>query len=248
MSAILVVMAVGLFALAVASGMLGLGVAFAAVPFLGFFLDDLVHQVQPLSLLLNGVTAIFAAWGFARSGLVSWRPALMLTAVTATVAPLGALLAQYTPQTWIWLVYFAAVTYLAWRLFQPSPAADKDRKPNVNAALLLAVPIAVLAGLLGVGPGFLLMPALILVGFEPKSAAGITAVAVTAPSFTALIPHLSTAQLDVGVAATLVVVGAAGAFLGARLTSRFITGPQLKRMFGILIVVMTGIKIVTLLA
>ncbi len=104
MGAFLVVMALGLFLLAVASGMLGLGVAFAAVPFLGFFLDDLVHQVQPLSLLLNGVTAIFAAWGFARSGLVSWRPALMLTAVTATVAPLGALLAQYTPQTWIWLV------------------------------------------------------------------------------------------------------------------------------------------------
>lgn len=85
----LVVVAVGLLALSVASGMLGLGVAFAAVPFLGFFMGDLVHEVQPLSLVLNGVTAIFAAVGFARSGLVAWRPALMLTAVTAAGAPLG---------------------------------------------------------------------------------------------------------------------------------------------------------------
>jgi uncharacterized protein len=38
---------VGLFVLAVLSGMLGLGVAFAAVPFLSLFLPDLVHQVQP---------------------------------------------------------------------------------------------------------------------------------------------------------------------------------------------------------
>lgn len=41
----------GLFVLALISGMLGLGVAFAAVPFLGFFFEDLVHQVQPISLL-----------------------------------------------------------------------------------------------------------------------------------------------------------------------------------------------------
>ena len=37
------VMAIGLFVLSVASGMLGLGVAFSAVPFLGFFMADLVH-------------------------------------------------------------------------------------------------------------------------------------------------------------------------------------------------------------
>ena len=41
----------GLFVLALISGMLGLGVAFAAVPFLSFFFEDLVHQVQPISLL-----------------------------------------------------------------------------------------------------------------------------------------------------------------------------------------------------
>ena len=86
---LVLVMTTGLFALSVASGMLGLGVAFAAVPFLGFFLPDLVHQVQPLSLFLNGVTAMFAAAGFARSNLVAWRPALLLTAVASFCAPVG---------------------------------------------------------------------------------------------------------------------------------------------------------------
>ena len=43
------VMTIGLAALSVASGMLGLGVAFAAVPFLGLFLHDSFHEVQPLS-------------------------------------------------------------------------------------------------------------------------------------------------------------------------------------------------------
>jgi len=249
MTALVIVIAGGLFALSVASGMLGLGVAFAAVPFLGFFLPDLVHQVQPLSLFLNGVTALFAAFGFARSGLVSWRPAILLTAVTATVAPLGSWLAQYTAQGWLWGLYLLAVGYLAWQMFhQTKHEADASAVPDLRLALLLAVPISVLAGMLGVGPGFLLMPVLILVGYEPKNAAGINAVAVTLPSFTALIPHISTAQVDLGLAAVLIVVGAAGSFLGARLTSRFVSGPLLKRIFGVLIVVMTAVKVATLLA
>ena len=67
--------------------MLGLGVAFAATRFLSLFMTDLVNELQPLSLLLNGVTAAFAAWGFANSGLIDWRKALTLAAVTTVFAP-----------------------------------------------------------------------------------------------------------------------------------------------------------------
>jgi len=65
-----IIMVMGLGILAVVSGMLGLGVVFAAVPFLSLFLPDIVNMVQPLTLLLNGFTALFATLGFARSGLV----------------------------------------------------------------------------------------------------------------------------------------------------------------------------------
>lgn len=90
-----VIIAVGLAVLSIASGMLGLGVAFAAVPFLGFFMTDLVHEVQPLSLFLNGITALFSLFGFARSGLVMWKPAILLAVVTTLTAPFGAWLAQH---------------------------------------------------------------------------------------------------------------------------------------------------------
>lgn len=242
------VMAIGLFVLSVASGMLGLGVAFAAVPFLGFFMADLVHQVQPLSLILNGVTALFSLFGFAKSGLVAWRPAILLAIVTTVVAPLGAWLAQIVDARWLWAFYFIAVAFLAWRMFLPDkPGAATVAEPNLKLALLLAVPISVAAGMLGVGPGFLLLPTLILVGYEPKHAAGINALAVTPPSFSALIPHLATARVDLGLAAILVVVGAVGSFLGARITSLYVPGKRLKQGFGVLIVVMTAYKLFQIL-
>ncbi|MFN6961206.1 MAG: sulfite exporter TauE/SafE family protein, partial [Rhodocyclaceae bacterium] len=202
-------MAAGLAVLSVASGMLGLGVAFAAVPFLGLFLHDLVHEVQPLSLVLNGITALFSLFGFAKSGLVDWRPAILLAIVTIVAAPLGAWFAQHVDARWLWAFYFVAVAFLAWRMFQPDKpaAANAEAHPNLGLALILAVPISVAAGMLGVGPGFLLLPTLILLKYEPKHAAAINALAVTPPSFSALIPHLATARIDLTLAAILVVVG-----------------------------------------
>ncbi len=257
-----VVMAAGLLLLAVASGMLGLGVAFAAVPFLGLFLHDLVHEVQPLSLFLNGITALFALLGFARSGLVQWRPAILLAIVTTVSAPLGGYLALIVSPSYLWTFYFLAVAYLAYRMFLPDkpgpvaapsgggngdPEAGATGAANLTVALLLAVPIAVAAGMLGVGPGFLLLPTLILVGYESKHAAAINALAVTPPSFSALLPHLATAQVDLQLAMALVLVGAGGSFLGARITSLYIPGKRLKQFFGVLIVVLTAYKLVQIL-
>lgn len=236
---------IGLFILATISGMLGLGVAFAAVPFLGLFLPDLVHQVQPLSLLLNGITALFSVFGFAKSGYVEWKRAIILAVVTTLFAPVGAYAAQVIDQKLIWFVYFCSVIFLAYRLFKP--VRGRAENENFRLALILAAPISVLSGFLGVGPGFLLMPTLILVGFAPKKAAGMNAFAVTPPSFSALMPHLQTAQWDAGLTVPLLLAGAIGSFLGARITSLYVPSGKIKQAFGVLIVVVTLYKLYSLI-
>jgi uncharacterized membrane protein YfcA len=228
------------------SGMLGLGVAFAAIPFLGLFMEDLVHQVQPLSLLLNGVTALLSAIGFAKSRLVDWRKAILLAIITTVSAPAGAVLAHYIPQTIIWFIYFLAVVFLAYRLFKPIRPKEKAQE-NFKLAAILAIPISVLSGLLGVGPGFLLVPTLILCGFDPKRAAGINAFAVCPPSFSALIPHLNTAKWDFNLTMILVGVGAIFSYLGARATSLYVPSGRIKQIFALLIVIVTAYKVATMI-
>ncbi len=240
-----IIIAIGLAILSFISGMLGLGVAFAAIPFLGLFLPDLVHQVQPLSLLLNGVTALLSTFGFARSGFVDWKKAIPLAAITTASAPVGAFIVQFIEQKVVWIIYFAAVVYLAYQLFRPIKASVKQE--NFKLAAILAIPISIMSGFLGVGPGFLLLPTLILVGFEPKKAAGINAFAVCPPSFSALIPHLSTASWNLPLTGLLVVVGALFSFAGARITSLFLPSKRLKQLFAVLILVVTAYKIYTLL-
>lgn len=202
-----------------------------------------------MSLILNGVTALFSLFGFAKSGLVAWQPAILLALVTTVSAPFGAWLAPHVDARFLWAFYFAAVAFLAWRMFLPDKPGDAvAMEPNLKLALLLAVPISVAAGMLGVGPGFLLLPTLILVRFEPKRAAAINALAVCPPSFSALIPHIKTAQVDLQLGALLLVVGAVGSFLGARITSLYVPGKRLKQAFGVLIVVMTAYKLFQMLS
>jgi uncharacterized membrane protein YfcA len=133
---------------------------------------------------------------------------------------------------------------MAYRLFRP--VKERPGEEHFNAALILAVPISILSGFLGVGPGFLLIPTLILVGFNAKKAAGINAFAVCPPSFSSLIPHIGTARWDMDLALPLLAAGAVGSFLGARLTSLYVPSGRLKQIFGVLIVVMTAYKIYTM--
>lgn len=239
------VIVLGMLLLSFISGMLGLGVAFAAIPFLGLFFSDLVYQIQPLSLLLNGLTASFSAAGFARSKLIDWPKALTLSLITAVSAPIGSYLARLIPQLYLWAIYVGAVSFLAYRLFRPVQSGHTN--PNMTLAYGLAIPISILSGLLGVGPGFLLMPTLILVGLDSKRAAAVNAVAVIPPSFSALIPRLNGAQWSLELTIPLLIVGAVGSFLGARVTSLYVPSHRLRQIFAVMIVLVTLYKVYTLL-
>jgi hypothetical protein len=87
----------------------------------------------------------------------------------------------------------------------------------------------------------------VLVGVEVKHAAAMNAIAVTPPSFTALIPHLSTAVWDPTLTVALLVAGVAGSFAGARITSLYVPAGWVKQLFAVLIVVVTAYKVVTIL-
>lgn len=257
--------AVGLFILAAISGMVGLGVAFAAVPFLSLFLDDLVNQVQPLTLLLNGATALFAAIGFARAGYVeNWTHAGIFALVATLSAPVGSYIARFLPQSVLWTLFCLCVVVLLFLLFrspaqpdagqdglgQNAPgqkdASDAENK-NLRIGLIVVAGSTILAAMLGMGPGFLLVPALIGLGFRTKNAAAVNAVAATPASFSALAPRLSALQqLDLTMTVSLVIVGAIGAFLGAQIASRYISEKWLKLIFATVVVVMTGYKLTTL--
>jgi uncharacterized membrane protein YfcA len=237
---------VALFSLSIVTGMLGIGVAIAAVPVLSLGLDELINQVHPLSLLLNGVTAMFSAIAFSRAKLIRWRPAAALAIVATASAPLGALAARVVPESLVWTVYFAAVAFLCYRMLATQP--DTPARLNLRAILILAVPAAFVSGFAGVGAGFLLVPLMIHFGFGIRQAAAINAVAVTPSSFAAALPHLGHMDLPFGFVVALCGAGALGSMIGGALASSKVSPTILRRVFVITILGTAGARAVRMLA
>ena len=241
-----------LFVLSFISGMLGLGVAFVSTPVLGMFGFDLKHVIMPWSLLLNGLTAISSAVAFARSKMVDWRTAVPLLLITTLVAPLGVLILRFVPTNAVWWIYVAVLLFLAYRMAFASKQNDAQETEitghtRVKGGLLSAV-IGVFAGFLGVGPGFLLMPTLVMLGYTARIAAATNSVIVTLPSFSAFIAHLGNARFDWVMVGMTSVTAVVGAYYGSRFTARRVKSQTLTRIFAVALVLLAIQRVVILLS
>ncbi len=237
-----VVISLVLFALSFLAGMLGLGVAFVATPVLGMFGYELKHVIMPWSLWLNGLTAISGAIAFARQRMVDWRTAIPLLILTTLVAPLGVWLLQFVPTTVVWWIYVGVLGFLAVRMAFP-PKMDDSQTTTITdgtraRAGLLSTVIGVFAGFLGVGPGFLLMPTLVLLGYTARLAAATNSVIVTLPSFSAFLTHLPDAQFDWLMLVLTSIASVIGAQLGARYMAKRVKSLTLSRIFALALILL----------
>ncbi len=98
--------------------------------------------------------------------------------------------------------------------------------------------VGVLTGLLGVGGGFLIVPALVmLVGLPMSTAVGTSLLVIALNSLAGLLGHLTGAILDVGLIVTFVAAGLVGTFVGARLAHR-LPPDRLRVAFAVFVIVL----------
>lgn len=233
-----------LFALSFVAGMMGLGVAFIATPVLGLFGFELKHVIMPWSLWLNGVTAISGAIAFARAKMVDWRTAIPLLIITTLVAPVGVWLLQFVPTNAVWWIYVCVLLFLSYRMAFP-PKMDDSKAPVISDATrvksgIASAAIGVFAGFLGVGPGFLMMPTLVLLGYTARLAAATNSAIVTLPSFSAFASHLAEARFDWLMLALTSLTAILGAQWGARFMARRVKSLTLSRLFALALVLLAA--------
>ena len=183
--------------------------------------------------------------------MVDCRTALPLLAITTLVAPLGVWILRFCPTNIVWWIYVGVLLFLAYRMAfalkgddsQESTITDRTR---VKGSLLSAA-VGVFAGFLGVGPGFLLMPTLVMLGYTARIAAATNSLIVTLPSFSAFIAHLGDAQFDWVMVGMTSVTAVVGAYYGGIFTARRVKSRTLTRIFAVALVLLAIQRIAILL-
>ena len=233
----------GALAIGLSLGLLGSGGSILTVPVLHY----LVGQPEKLaiggSLLVVGLIAVAAAVPYAFSRQVDWRNVAWFGLPGMAGAWLGATLARWVPGP-VQLGLFALVMLVAaWRMLRGGVVQRPDHEPRRLAVVAGGIGVGALSGLVGVGGGFLIVPALVLLAGVPMASAVGTSLAVIAlNSFTGFLKYLGVLQqqsleLDWRVLLTVAGIGVIGSFAGHRLGRRL---PQatLRRLFGVFLVVM----------
>lgn len=163
-------------------GLTGAGGGIFAVPALVFGLGMDIRSAAPVALLAVGSAAALGALQGLRQGLVRYKAAVLLAAAGAITAPFGIRLAHWLPSQWLNLTFVAAMVVVAYRMFMSSRNAQNDGDLSMARAGVCKVSretgrfiwtprmvttlgsIGALSGLftgmLGVGGGFIIVPAL----------------------------------------------------------------------------------------
>jgi uncharacterized membrane protein YfcA len=225
--------------------MLGLGGAMVYNPLMLWFGYDFKSVVVPAGLLLNGLTAASAAWVYYRRGMIDFGAGLPLVVASAVGAPLGALLTQVVPTNVLLWLFAATVLLAGGRMIIVSgsvePLAVRGSPwQRVILGSSLGLGIGAIAGLLGIGGGFLIVPLLIWIGYPTKTAAATSAFTVIFSSVTGFLGHLAVGHFDwlLMVPAALAVI--LGSQLGARFMHARMQPRQLKQLFGVVLLFVAG--------
>ncbi|MBV5242278.1 MULTISPECIES: sulfite exporter TauE/SafE family protein [Mycolicibacterium] len=228
----------------IALGLLGGGGSILTVPLLAYVAGMDAKQAIATSLLVVGVTSAIGAVSHARAGRVQWRTGLIFGAAGMAGAYAGGLLARFIPGT-VLLIGFAlmmiatAVAMLRGRKnVQATEGSHRLPVPKILAEGLL---VGLVTGLVGAGGGFLVVPALALLGGLPMPVAvGTSLIVIAMKSFAGLGGYLSSVQIDWSLALAVTAAAVVGALLGARLTS-MVNPDSLRKAFGWFVLAMSSV-------
>jgi hypothetical protein len=223
----------------VSLGLLGGGGSILAVPILVYVLGVEAHAAIAVSLVLVGLTAWAAALQHHRLRMVDWKGGFLFAACGAPVSLLGAYFSKRLPGAWLMLL-FGALMLVAGVAMYRRRLSDSGEKRKRNLAVLAACGAGVgfLTGFLGVGGGFLIVPALVLfLGEQMKPAIGTSLFVIGANCAIALWGHRSALFMNWNVMLPLGGAALAGTFAGVAASHHFNAG-QLRKAFAVLIVLL----------
>ncbi|PGH45266.1 hypothetical protein COO58_13145 [Micromonospora sp. WMMA1996] len=241
MSAALVLTVAGAVLIGVSLGLLGGGGSILAVPLLVYVADLPPKEAIATSLLVVGATSAVGVLPHARAHRVRWRTGLIFGLAGMTGAYAGGRLAEFIPASVLLTAFALMMLATAAAMIRGRRSAEGRPTPHelpVLRVVLDGVVVGLVTGLVGAGGGFLVVPALALLGGLPMPVAvGTSLVVIAMKSFAGLGGYLSSVQINWGLAAAVTAAAIVGSLLGGRLAGR-IPADVLRTSFGWFVVVM----------
>jgi uncharacterized membrane protein YfcA len=234
----------GAMAIGVSLGLLGSGGSILTVPVLVYLVGQDEKLAIAGSLAIVGSIALAASLPYLKKKQIDWRIVVLFGIPGMVGTYMGAWLATWVSGL-VQLALFAVVMLIAsWQMLKPASMDDRPHEPRkVWKIGLDGLLVGVLTGLVGVGGGFLIVPALVLLGgLSMHRAVATSLIIIALKSFTGFWKYLDVLDqqglvLDWNVIAVVTALGVVGSFAGSRIAG-LVDQEKLKKVFGLFLIIM----------
>lgn len=228
-------------------GLLGGGGSILTVPILLYVFGLSTRVAIATSLLVVGATSVAAMLSHARAGRVRWRVGVAFGASSMVGAYLSGRLSHLVPAAVLLLLFCAmmlvtAVAMLRGRsrvsLSTQEPSSPSSRSLRSLDVVFQGLAVGAMTGLVGAGGGFVVVPALVLLGgLSMATAVGTSLLVIAMNSFAGFMGVASTVAIPWPTALCVAMASVIGSFIGTRLVDK-ISPEKLRRTFAYFVLAM----------
>lgn len=237
-------------------GLLGSGGSIITVPLLIYIADEPAKLAIAESLFIVGCISAFGAMSYIKRGLVSWRFVVLFGLPSMLGTYLGAWTSQHVSGLFQLLTFSIVMLIASRSMFSPiTTISNISNSNNITTASNTPLPprnlfiisagvlVGALAGFVGVGGGFLIVPALFLFGKLPlKQAIPSSLVIIAMQSFVGYLKYQQVLEqlaltMNWKNVSVMVFMGILGSMLGVRLADK-IPQQQIRKIFAFVLLVL----------
>ena len=231
----------------VSLGLLGGGGSLLTVPVFVYVLGYGVKESVAMSLVVVGLTSAYGASGYWRRGNVNLHTALIFAPATMLASLAGAEVALHVSARLQLAVFGGVLLLAAVFMFVGQGLMSRAHGTGRKALRLIAVIGAVvgfLTGLVGVGGGFLFVPALVLLGgLHMKEAVGTSLLLLAISCASSFLHYVGKVPLDwpaIGLFTALAFIGViVGTIMG-----KHVSQVGLRRTFAVFLALMSAFVLI----
>lgn len=240
---------IGALLVGLSLGLMGSGGSILTVPVLIYLAGEQEKVAIAESLGIVGAISLAGFIPYLFKKQVHWRSVVLfgLPGMAGTYG--GAIIAGYVSGTFQLILFAVVMLAAAIMMFRDKKEVGKSGGINIQHAwwkiVLEGLAVGVLTGLVGVGGGFLIVPALVLLGGLPMHLAiGTSLIIIAMKSFSGFFKYIDVLEnLNLSMNWDLILIfsliGAVGSLVGKTIGSK-ISNEGLKQGFAVFLVAMGG--------
>lgn len=220
------------FGIGLSLGLLGGGGSILTVPALVYLVGQTPQAAVTTSLAIVGANSLMGAFFHQAQGSLDWKVALTFGGAGMLTSFLSANISKQLPPAFLMVAFAFLMLAIGVMLFvrRDLSSVVVSAKP-VPVVLASGAGVGLLTGVLGVGGGFLAVPALVmLVGLPVHMAVGTSLLVIAMNSGAGFLGHTGSGSFDFLTIIVFVVAGLAGTSAGAKLSNR-LSASKLQKSF-----------------